>query len=60
MAGRKHLRMRVNLTEHVGNDTEAVARVLKTWAILLADQAERRVVAELRSSAQAEESRQTL
>jgi hypothetical protein len=40
--------LRVKLIETVGDDQEAVARALQTWAILLADRAQRAVVQELR------------
>lgn len=43
MSGHKRQPMKVNLVESAGEDAEGVARILRTWAILLADQAERRV-----------------
>lgn len=39
---------RVKLVESAGDDQEAVRRALRTWAILLADHAQRAVVQELR------------
>lgn len=48
MARPKQEAVRVKLIETVGDDREAVARALRTWAILLADRAQRAVVQELR------------
>lgn len=51
MARSRSRGVRVRLVETAGTNTEAVARALEWWAILLADAAERKVVSELRGPA---------
>lgn len=48
MARRKRPEPNVKLIENVESDPEAVARALESWAVLLADHAERRAVEKLR------------